>query len=73
VILSYICKKELIMATKTVTKKIDWTKPADQNSEITIDDFKDMVKEAEKGPFLSLSQYKKNRREWREKLLKEQQ
>jgi hypothetical protein len=61
------------MATKSATKKIDWTKPADQNSEITIDDFKDMVKEAEKGPFLSLSQYKKNRREWREKLLKEQQ
>jgi hypothetical protein len=61
------------MATKSATKKIDWTKPADQNPEITIDDFNDMVKEAEKGPFLSLSQYKKNRREWREKLLKEQQ
>ncbi len=60
------------MATKTAKNKIDWTKPADQNPEITIDDFKDMVKKAEKGPFMSLSQYKKNRKEWREKLLKKQ-
>ena len=55
------------MATKTAKKKIDWTKPADQNPEITIDDFKDMVKAAEKGPLMSMSQYKNNRTEWRKR------
>jgi len=60
------------MATRTAKKKIDWTKPSDQNPKITDDDFKDMVKEAEKGPFMSMSQFKKNRKEWRENLLKDQ-
>ena len=41
-------KIERNMATKTVTKKIDWTKPADQKPDITISDFKNMVKESEK-------------------------
>ncbi len=60
------------MSTQAEKTKIDWTKPDDQNTEITIEDFKDMVQEAENGPFISLSQYKKNRKEWREKILKEQ-
>lgn len=61
------------MATQTAKKNISWTKPADQNPEITIDNFKEMVKEAEKGPFISLSKYEKTRKEWREKLLKDQE
>lgn len=60
----------MIMATKTATKKIDWTKPADQNPEITIDDFKDMVKEAEKGPFYSLAEFKQKMKLWRKENLK---
>ncbi len=59
------------MATQIAKKKIDWTKPAEQNPEITTDDFKEMVKEAEKGSFLSMAQYKKNRKVWREKLLRD--
>lgn len=59
------------MATETAKKKIDWTKPADQNPEITVDDFKDMVKKAEKGPFLSMEQYRENRKEWCKKFLKD--
>lgn len=59
------------MATKTATKKIDWTKPANQNPEITIDDFKDMVKEAEKGPFYSLTEFKQKMKSWRKENLKD--
>ncbi|MDY0140500.1 MAG: hypothetical protein RBR97_01240 [Bacteroidales bacterium] len=59
------------MTSETAKKKIDWTKPADQNPEITVDDFKDMVKETEKGPFLSIEQYRENRKEWRKKFLKD--
>jgi hypothetical protein len=53
------------MATETKIKKIDWTKPASENPEITIDDFKDMVKEAEQGPFYSLLEFKKKMKSWR--------
>ena len=53
------------MTTKTSKNTIDWTKPADQNPEITIDDFKDMVKEAEKGPFYSLTEFKQKMKLWR--------
>ncbi|MDD2386136.1 MAG: hypothetical protein PHP52_05075 [Bacteroidales bacterium] len=59
------------MTSETAKKKIDWTKPADQNPEITVDDFKDMVKETEKGPFLSIEQYRENRKEWHKKFLKD--
>ncbi len=59
------------MATQTAKKKIDWTKPADQNPEITTDDFKDMVKEAEKGPFYSLSEFDKKMKSWRKENLKD--
>ncbi|MBN2777879.1 MAG: hypothetical protein JXR36_09560 [Bacteroidales bacterium] len=57
------------MATKTAKNKIHWTKPADQNPEITIDDFKDMVKEAEKGPFYSLTEFKQKMKLWRKENL----
>lgn len=59
------------MPTRTDKNKIKWTNPANQNPEITIDDFKAMVKESEKSPFLSMTQYKRNRKEWRKKLLKD--
>ena len=58
------------MATHAAKKKIDWTKPADQNPEITEDDFKEMVREAEKGPFYSLSEFKQKMKSWREENLK---
>lgn len=59
------------MATQTANKKISWTKPADENPEITIEDFKGMVKEAEKGPFYSLSEFKQKMKLWREQHLKD--
>jgi hypothetical protein len=59
------------MTTKSATKKIDWTKPADQNPEISIDDFKDMVKEAEAGPFYSLTEFKQKMKVWRKENLKD--
>lgn len=58
------------MATDTKKKKIDWTKPASDNPEITIDDFKEMVKEAEQGPFYSVSEFKKKLQLWRSQNLK---
>ncbi len=58
------------MGTKTTKKKIDWTKLANQNPEITIDDFKDMVKEAENGPFYSLTEFKQKMKLWRKENLK---
>ncbi|MDD4149798.1 MAG: hypothetical protein PHE33_07200 [Bacteroidales bacterium] len=42
------------MTIRNEKKKINWTKHSDQNPEITEDDFKAMVKEAEEGPFLSM-------------------
>jgi hypothetical protein len=54
------------MATKSATKKIDWTKPADQNPEITIDDFKDMVKESEKSNKLPISELDKKIKKWQQ-------
>ena len=59
------------MVTKTAKKKIDWTKPSDQNPKITDDDFKDMVKEAEKGPFYSLTEFKQKMKLWRKENLKD--
>ena len=46
-------------------KIINWTKPVDQNPEISIDDFKKMLKEAEKGPFLTMTEFKKKWKLWR--------
>jgi hypothetical protein len=59
------------MATQTAKKKIEWTKPADQNPEITMDDFKDMVQETEKGPFLSMTEFKQRMKLWRKANLKD--
>jgi len=52
------------MATKTANNKIDWTKPADQNPEITTEDFKDMVKKSEKSPKSPLSELDKKIKKW---------
>lgn len=59
------------MSSESTKKKIDWTKPADQNPEITIDDFKDMVQEAEQGPFLSMTEFKQKMKLWRKEHLKD--
>jgi len=70
-------KKIKIMATTAVQnptvveqpkikEKIDFLFPK-EGQEITIDDFKAMVKEAEKGPFQSLESYLKELDEWYEK------
>jgi hypothetical protein len=54
------------MSTKPEKKKIDWTKPADQNPEITIDDFKDMVKESENSAKSPISELDKKIKKWQQ-------
>lgn len=54
------------MATKTATKKIDWTKPADQNPDITIGDFKNMVKESENSAKSPISELDKKIKKWQQ-------
>ncbi|MDD2386144.1 MAG: hypothetical protein PHP52_05115 [Bacteroidales bacterium] len=54
------------MTSETAKKKIDWTKPADQNPEITVDDFKDMVKKSEKSTKSPISELDKKIKEWQQ-------
>jgi hypothetical protein len=53
-----------IMKTKTIkSKKTDsWVLPGDP---ITLDEFKAGIKEAEKGPFMTLEELKKGVEEWK--------
>jgi predicted transcriptional regulator len=51
------------MKTKTIkTKRINWALPGDP---ISIDEFKDGIKEAEKGPFMTLDELKKSVEKWK--------
>ncbi|MEI6047837.1 MAG: hypothetical protein WCS03_02980 [Bacteroidota bacterium] len=51
------------MKTKTSKlKEKSWALPGDQ---ISINKFKDGIKEAEKGPFISLNELKKSVEEWK--------
>jgi len=54
------------MATRTAAKKIDWTKPADQNPDITIDDFKNMVRESENSAKSPISELDKKIKKWQQ-------
>lgn len=54
------------MATETAKKKIDWIKPNDQNPEITIDDFKDMVKKSEKSAKSPISALDEKIKKWQQ-------
>jgi hypothetical protein len=51
------------MATETAKKQIDWQIP-DDNQEVTIDDFREMVKNGENAPHISLNEFIKVTNEW---------
>lgn len=54
------------MSTKTEKKKIEWTKPADQNPDITIDDFKNMVRESENSAKSPISELDQKIKKWQQ-------
>ena len=58
----------MIMATATKTRKhienqIDWQFPND-NEQVSIDDFREMVRNSEKAPFISFEEFCKVTEEW---------
>jgi hypothetical protein len=52
-------------------KKIDWIKPSEQNTEITIDDFKNMIRESEKSDKSPISELDKKIKKWQERKLEQ--
>jgi len=51
------------MATATVKKQIDWQFPA-ENETVTLDDFYEMVRNAEHAPHITLEDFYKVTDEW---------
>jgi len=53
-----------IIGNKTKKEKINWLFPNENQSDVTVEDFRQMVREAEKGEGMSLSAYKEKMNVW---------
>jgi len=51
------------MATTTLKKQIDWQFPS-ENETVTLNDFREMVSNAEQAPHISLEEFYKVTDEW---------
>ena len=53
----------MAIATKQIKKQVDWQFPNEKET-ITIDDFREMVKNSEKSPHISFEEFGKVTDEW---------
>ena len=60
---SWVMKTNNVKETKT-QKRINWALP-DQS--VTLDEFRTSIKEAEKGPFITLDEFDQRFEEWKRK------
>jgi len=54
---------------KAKKERINWLFPDENQSDVTVEDFRQMVREAEKGEGMSLSAYKEKMNVWWQKHL----